>query len=330
MDWPKFLDTYNISYSTSGPNTSRGSIVTHCVWCGASDKSQHLSISLEGKGFRCWRNRQHAGRNPAKLIQILLSCSWEQAIQLAGQQRSLPNDFMNKVRSSLTKQEEIKSLYNLRIPKEFKEFSNLPSCIPYLEYITKRGFTIDDANQYQLYYATQGLYKGRVIFTIHHDGKLVGWTGRTIYPSEELRYKSLTSKVDKAKENGEIPAPRPIGHFLLFSDLIAESDADTIILCEGPFDALKVNVLGKSLSAVATCFFTNTPSKQQINLLHELLPRFKNRYLMLDQGTFGKTVKTRSDLLSLNVTALHLPQEIKDPALITTVKMLSDILAYPK
>lgn len=326
MNWLDFFQNNGIHYRTSGANVSAGGAVIHCPWCGQADQSEHLVVSLEGKGFKCWKSRQHAGRNPAKLIQALLNCSWEQATSLAGQQRTLPNDFMNKVRASIEKPKEVERPNNLKIPPEFKRFTKLPSCRMYLEYINRRGFTIKDAEDFGVYYASTGPYKGRVLLTIYHEGKLCGWTGRTVFPTEELRYKSLTSKVDKAKETGEEPAPKPIGHYLLFRDYIVNSDAETIVMCEGPFDAWKVNVLGKHLGAVATCFFTNTPSAQQINQLHEILPKFKNKVLLLDQGTFSKTARTKADLTSLDVRIAYLPANIKDPGELKTIKELQNVL----
>ena len=327
MDWVPFFEAHNINYVTSGPNTSKGQISTKCPWCGNADESEHLSISLSGKGFRCWRQPAHAGKNPAKLIQALLNCSYEQASSLAGNAKTLPNDFMNKIKQSLDRPEQIQKPNRLVLPSEFKKFTTLPSCRLYLEYINRRGFTIADTDAYGLYYASMGPYRGRVIFTIMYEGELVGWTGRTVFLSEMARYKTLTHDVEKAEEQGEIPAPNPISYYLLFYDHIMTSNADTIVLCEGPFDALKVNVLGKHIGAVASCFFTSSLSKEQLNLLHEILPRFKNRFLMLDENTFAKSARIRSDLAALDVDIVRMPKGVKDPGEIKSMAQLKNMLA---
>jgi hypothetical protein len=330
LDWVQFFQQNNIPYVTSGPNVARGNVCTSCPYCGVEDTGQHMSINLAGKGFRCWRQPQHSGKNPAKLIQALLSCSWEQACSLSGQQTTLPNDFLNKLKLSLAgSQTEVLSKQPLQLPAEFKRFKAVPSCRPYINYLTNRNFSASDilnTLEYGVYYASQGSYKGRILFTIVQDLELVGWTGRTIYPNEQVRYKTLSHDIEKAKERDEIPALNPISHYLLFYDRLVHTDADTIVLCEGPFDAWKVNVLGESLGVVATCFFTSTLSKQQLNLLHEVLPKFKNRILLLDQKTFTKSARMKQDLVALDVSVKHLPKEIDDPGEIKNQKQLKECL----
>lgn len=327
FDWINFFQQHNIHHRTSGPNVGRDGAVIHCCFCGNADESEHLVVSLSGKGFKCWRDRSHAGKNPAKLIQALLKCSWEQANAIAGQSKSLPNDFMSKVKSSLVKQEPIQVVSKLKLPPEFKKFSRLPSCQIYLNYINSRGFTTKDTLDYEIYYASQGNYKGRILFTVRQEGKLVGWTGRTIFPSAMARYKTLTNDPDKAKENGEIPAPAPISDYLLFQDRLVNTDADTIVLVEGPFDAWKVSILGSYIGVVSTCFFTSTMSKQQENLLHDLLPRFKNRFLLLDQNTFAKATKISNDLSALGIVVKRMPASVPDPGEIKTLLQLKSMLA---
>src|SRR5271157_5295521 len=108
FDWVSFLETNQIPYVTSGPSVTKSHVACHCPWCGVDDPSEHLSISLIGQGFRCWRQPLHSGKNPAKLIQALLGCSWEQANNLAGNAKTLPTDFLSKMKASLIpgKQEE--------------------------------------------------------------------------------------------------------------------------------------------------------------------------------------------------------------------------------
>jgi len=272
----------------------------------------------------------HSGKNPAKLIQALLGCSWEQAINLSGQSKTLPTDFLSKMKASLVKKEEVERPNNLVLPEEFKLFSNKRSCLIYAEYLRQRKFSdhniFEDTQKYGVYYSTQGLYKGRVIFTVCFEGKLCGWTGRTISSQNNLRYETLTNDLEKAKDRGEMPAPKPISDYLLFYDQLFYSLDDTIVLSEGPFDAWRVNLLGGPIGVVGTCFFGSAISKNQIQLLHELLPKFKNRYLLLDQETDSKTERIRSELSSLGVEVRRLPPSVKDPGDLTSTEELKKCL----
>jgi hypothetical protein len=321
MDYLEFFDARKIYYRTHGPNTSQGQCVIHCPWCGISDPSEHLSVSLTGKGFRCWRDPSHSGKSPVKLIQALLGCSWEEARGIAGYEKNLPSDFLGHLKGLMSKS-VVRTKQELTLLPEFKKFEGQHSSKLYVRYLSDRDFYEDDANAYGIRYATSGWGQGRIIFPVYFQKELVGWTGRTIYPQEVARYKTLTNDPEKAKKQGVIPAPYPISHYLLFFDRLTEVYAHTIVLCEGPFDAWRVNVLGEDQGIVSTCFFTSTMSSEQLNLLHGLLPRFKERYILLDQGTFSKAERMRADLVALDVVVKMLPPKIKDPGDIPNTHML--------
>jgi hypothetical protein len=174
-------------------------------------------------------------------------------------------------------------------------------------------------------YCTQGAYKGRIIFTVEFEGKLVGWTGRSIYPGVDARYRTLSDDKEKANKEGYEPAPAPISDFLLFYDRLLDTNADTCVLCEGPFDAWRVNLLGRRLGVVATCFFTSTLSRQQLLLLHSILPEFDRRLLMLDENTLTKALTIKSDMISLGVDIAHL-KGVKDPGEIQSERQLEALL----
>lgn len=317
IDWQSFLGSHNIPFKSTGNN-----IEIPCPWCGGSDPSHHMAISLAGRGFKCWRDRTHAGRHPAKLIQALLGCSWEQANGYAGTEKSIPNDFLSKIRGTLMQADTVETQYKLDFPSEFKTFSGLPSSKPYTNYLMGRGFSelqIRRASaEYGIRYASQGDYKGRVIFPVWFEDQLVGWTGRTIYPNEDLRYKTLSNNPEK----GPPTAPRPISDYLLFFDVIKQSKAKYLVICEGPFDALKVNILGTKLGVVSTCLFTNSASKAQLGLLHELIPQFEKSFVLLDFAAAAQAGRLVSQLAALNVQGRGLPDGYKDPGELGSIDVL--------
>jgi hypothetical protein len=104
-----------------------------------------------------------------------------------------------------------------------------------------------------------------------------------------------------------------------------KSEADTLLLVEGPFDALKTSELGRRIGIVSTCFFTAAPTYQQTLLLHELCARFPRKILLLDAGTFALGLRVARILAALDVKAQQL-QGFKDPGEIRTADQLLRIV----
>lgn len=318
FDWLRFFDEHRIEYKTSGANTSRDNVSIHCPFCGSADPSHHMSVSIVGRGFKCWRAPTHRGRNPARLVSALLGCSFERAIQLTGGTTTMPTNFAQSVRDAMGTPAPPPKRKPLSLPKEFKRFEDLPSSKPFIRYLKEeRGFTqkqiLRADDDWGLRYCALGAYRGRIIFPVYYKGELVSWTGRTIYDSEELRYRALSTDPERATKEGYKPAAGAISHYLLYYDELRRADADTCILCEGPFDSLKINLFGAKHGIVSTCCFTSAPTDQQVALLHRLLPRFRNRYTLFDAGTMATTMRVRDQLASLEIIPAQLPRRLKDP-----------------
>jgi hypothetical protein len=319
MDWQAFLTERSIEFVTSGHGIAGKNIaIQPCPFCGSFGRPFHLHISLEGRGWRCWRTENKGG--DAALVKVLIGCSWHEANLIAGRRVSLSNDFATQIHN-LLKPKAVESNSNkLKLPKEFKPLSTKPSCRPYSRYLATRGFTdIKLLNErFGLHYCTQGAFHNRVIFPVYMEGKLVGWTGRAIYKNAELRYKTLSHK----PKLGLPTALLPIRHCLLWYDNLFKWSANTLIITEGPFDSLKINYLGIKEGIVSTCFFGNNPSDYQIDLLRELLPLFKYRFIMLDkESEILTTLKVGGKLRGLGLKPMQgfgadstlLPPGLKDP-----------------
>jgi hypothetical protein len=326
FDWNGFLTARHIPFVTSGPSVTRGNIGIKCPFC-ADDPSEHLAVALNGDGWHCWRNRTHSGKSPARLVSALLRCSMEQAHLIVGTRRHIAPDFASQVRGLIdgNKAPTIER-EPLEFLPEFKRFRGSTTTErPFAEYLNRsRGF--DDpvylSRTYGLRYARRGRFAYRVIFPVYHDGVLVNWTGRAINGDASLRYMTLSSREDA-------PPPRgigPISNYLLWYDELQEWDAETLVVVEGPFDALKVNVLGERHGIAATCFFTTAPSRQQVDLLHTLAHRFKRRVLLQDEGAESLALQTRSDLAALDFELIRLPKHLSDPGEMSSLD-ISDIFA---
>lgn len=318
FEWTKFLDQHRIDYVTSGPNVARGNVAIKCPFC-ADDESHHMGISLQGKGWACWRRSDHRGKSAIRLVQALLRCSYEQAARLTQNTPYLEADLEAQVHmqlgmiSTTMKIDTIKSL-----PHEFKSFTgSLPSSKPYVNYLIGRGFSLSVIERisarYDLRYCTSGPYNGRIIFPVYLGGRLMTWTGRSISKQAFIRYRTLSTNPEKAQEEGYKPAAAKVTDLLLWYDRIIDIDAHTIYLVEGPFDALKMSILGRKRGIVSTCLFTASISAAQVDLLHELLPRYRRKYLLLDQGAIPNSMRIASSLMSLGVVVKTLPDYIKDP-----------------
>lgn len=322
MDWIEFLNRHGVEYVTSGPNVAKNNVNVHCMLCGASDPSHHMGISLLGDWWGCWRDPSHRGRSTARLIQLLLGCSWEQAQALAGVSSALPGDILSAVQELLAEPSSaVAPTRVIDMPDTFLPFSGKPGERFYRRYLLQRGYNerqiASITKKYGLRYCKHGPFRGRIIFPVFYEGKLVTWTGRSIFASDTLRYKTLTVDVDRAKMLGLEPAAGNISDFLLWYDDVAKGFHDTLVIVEGPFDALRLRALGERYDLIATCFFTSAPSRRQIDCLYRLLPKFKRRYLLLDEGTISKSLALKNEfdlvLSSTDVEVLYLPEGVKDP-----------------
>ncbi len=304
FDWQEFLTSRHIDFRKAGLRH----VEIPCPLCGSDDPGTHMAISLEGQGWKCWRRpREHYGRSPIRLVQLLLGCSLEQAQVLVTGRTFTPTDFLSRVRAQLSGEIPKATVTSLTLPAEIVSIKDLPSARPYTNYLRSRGFTLAAVRPWDLHYATRGDFHGRIIFPVRTGGELMTWTGRTISRREPMRYLTL----------GRRYARGPISDYLLWFDQLQICNADTIVLTEGPFDALKINTLGARYGICSTCFFTASASNRQIDLLHKLLPRFQYRYLLLDQGTLPTAMRLQAQLASLGVRVAQLPPECKDPCDLT-------------
>lgn len=324
FDWIGFLERHGIEYVIVGPNVQKNNVNIHCPWCGAGDPSHHLGISLVGPWWGCWRNPEHRGKSAARLVQALLGCSLSEAHSLVGEAASLPSDILGAVEALVLGAADATSTFDkpgLSLPKSFLPIKDTASAKFYWRYLKERDYSDKQirslTKEFGIRYCRSGPFSGRIIFPVFYDGKLMTWTGRTIFPGESLRYKTLTVDADRASVLGLEPAAGNISEFLLWYDDLLADDNDTIFIVEGPFDALRVRILGRKLGITATCFFTSAPSQMQMGLFHALLPKYKRRFLLLDEGTVDKAMKIKSAFggaaSGIGVSVLLLPRGIKDP-----------------
>lgn len=328
FDWQRFLDRHSIPYVERGPNIGRNEIGVKCPFCGPADKSEHMAISLLGRGWICRRESQrHKGRHPARLVAALLGCSYQRAKELVGDPLELveTGSISGVVEKQFTDDvpDQEPDDRTLSLPKEFRTLCLSVSARPFLNYLLSRGYTDRQifgpmTKRYGIKYCCKGVWKGRIIFPVYHDGKLVSWTGRTIYRSQSLRYKSLTADPEAARTDGTDVALGPISNFLLWRDFLLETGRNILVICEGPFDALRLNLIGRRYGVAATCLFTNSPSEAQFQELMDIAPRFDRCFLLLDQSMWNRCREVARQFTSYcTVQPLRMPDNVADPGEMT-------------
>lgn len=299
----------------SGPDN----VVIHCPFCGASDPSQHMAVSLLGRGWRCLRNPvQHRGRSYVYLLARLLG-STERARELLGVDAPpLPSedDFAETWRKQLGVQtSQAPRPKTLRLPSEVKPWA-FPSKFQGLfwRYLEGRGYTTRQidwvAQTYDFHFATTGDYAWRIVVPVKDTlGKLMTWTARSIKTNAKVRYKTLPSQ----------EAVKPPGDLLLGLSLLwRATKTRSLIICEGPFDAMTVSVLGHEAGVWGTCLFGVNVSEAQTELLEQLSSRFERVRLLVDPDASLRVLSLR-DRLPRQCRVTHLLPGVKDPGDLTKI-----------
>lgn len=308
FDWQTFLDDSGVEYVTKGPNVARGEIAIKCPFCGDDDPSHHMGLNLQTSKWACWRDSSHSGANPTRLIRKLLGVSFSQAQALAGKGRVLDGweslDPKNLF-SGPEKPSEKSSSRTLSLPTSFKPYLGSGADRKFVNYLVGRGFKRKDVphvfDRYNLHRCISGLWKDRLILPIYMDGNLVTWTGRSLNKKAMVRYRSLTTDEEKAKESGEEqPAVKNIKNCLPnFDDLSTTGRTDTLIIVEGPLDYLKMDWCLQETKISVTCLFGASVSDAQAALLSRVSKRFGKMYVLLDKKETAKGMDVAAALSPL-------------------------------
>jgi len=327
FSWRDFMDAHAIPYIEDGSHTTKGWINTHCIWCGDSDRSEHLGLCLDvdKPGYSCWRNANHRGINPFPLIQAFLKCDNATAAKELvkyGERRPA------YVAPKLT----VASAPALVIPNYFLPLTSQHFGGMFWQYLERRNFPTghiaDLAAYYKLRYCTIGEWGMRLIIPIYFQGQPMSWTGRTILKEEvcSLRYKTLSH------EEGSRPrAVYNIKSMLLDYDQLAMNEGRALIICEGPLDAMKINYYGRNLKIRATCLFGNSMSIPQATLLARLVSKYPMFIVLLDADAKAQAMQVAGEIAAFHprVAQVDMNGPVKDPGdldMAGVIKFLGEIM----
>lgn len=172
---------------------------------------------------------------------------------------------------------------------------NNPEAYPYLQYLNKRGITVEQIMQYNIGYVIQGQVRksspnedGRfsyftlrnsIIFTAYDDnGNYLYWNSRAIDNNQTKSINAPATKSEHSKND------------VIFNLNLAKQ-TNHIIICEGVFNALTVGING-----VATYGKQITPT--QIKLLREAKNENKDLifYIFLDNDAKKQALEVAKEL----------------------------------
>lgn len=280
INWRRILDDAGIEYVERGANVKRGELNIGCPFCGSADPSYHMGLNQITGWWACWRNVEHRGKSPVRLLVKLLRIPYKRALELAGLDDSYvdPDGFdgiLDRLKSPAKKEEEDSRVLNL--PEEFVRIDRRARCRGAVSYLVDgRGFLEEDLDElvelYSLFTAFRGEQSGRVIFPYFERGSLVTWTGRAI-GSSRIRYKDLSPEI------AITPNKKTLYNF---DSLLV--GAEILLVVEGPMDALKLDFYGRDWGVRAVGLSTNSVQQEQIYRLEEHQNRFRRILVMMDSA----------------------------------------------
>jgi len=300
MNVKEILDRFRIKYVTDGKNTKRGCVSIHCPMCGEADRSEHGNISLRDGGYFCWRNKNH-GMSFQRIISLLAG---HEAARSIGEDEGPPLEgYEAAVAAFMAKEHPVKkSVKVINWPQEARIIHPEGVTRDYWDYMRyDRKIPNRDiawaCDEYDLKCAVTGKHANRILFPIHDwAGNMIAFYGRAITKSR-LRYKA------------EPAGPQP--KWGIFGLPQAKHGGRKLIVNEGPFDALNLNVYAPR-GCYAVSVQTTSITPQQKVILNKLSERFDEVVILLDQAAEEQALVLAGQLIHENRTAL-VPEHRKDP-----------------
>lgn len=183
LDWKKIFTDEGVEFVEQGANVAHNNININCPWCGPDDPSHHLGISLDGKGWGCWRNPAHRGRSPWRLLFKLLGDRAQKYLPARGTTDTTQVE--NPLRSRFAKPEPQETIvpedeWLLAVKLAHPLDLNFPDSQPFIHYLRDRGYSDNIILSSGLLAAKHGLLAWRVLCPIWFQDVFQGYTARTI------------------------------------------------------------------------------------------------------------------------------------------------------
>ncbi|QEP53431.1 hypothetical protein [Vibrio alginolyticus] len=315
--WIEIFHKHSITYATKHKNCKRGNIVIDCPFCANSEGKFHMGVDKHGR-FGCWKNQEHRGHSPHKLLVALLKISPAEATRLVGaDEGQVDEDEWNSLLRGLKSWEEEEGVWDdeeeeeepakvigMKMPKQFIPITPNGPATDYFYYLMDRGFPRKDVRKLVKHFNLRccdvwdrvagKIWYERIITPVYLEGELMCWGSRTINPDDELRYMSLPA------DESVIPVKELVYNY----DNCMEG-GKILLLVEGQVDVWKLDFYGKQHGIRAAGLFSKSIVPSQVDLVNELKKQYDHTFLLLDAheeayglslcdllNGYGKRVKT--------------------------------------
>lgn len=319
FEWVSFLDRHGIEYRTQGKSTAKDNVYIHCVFCGQADEGHHMGISLANRGWGCWKDDSHRGRNPARLIKALTGASWDEVQALLGGGKRPVGDLLGAVRNALGElpsgsSEGLELAPKIELPEHFRALKRGSVHYEYLRAGRERNFSHDEIDflkrRFNLRQVSSSAdkWRWRMIIPVYDQAKdLQTWTARAVGEAN-LRYKSLSTNPEKEAADNHgcgFSALLPITDCMLGSHRLKKGGR-FLILSEGFFDAAAFSLESRAFNARETALFGKVASPAQMDMLADICPLYDATFLLLDPDAKFSALKVASQMQALGVETFRL------------------------
>lgn len=239
----------------------------------------------------------------------LLGCTYERAAQIVGDSSVELSEFdsvVAKLRGDKPREPAAGQPRRVELPR---------GCVPLgakkevarraRDYLQRRGFEAPErlGDLYGLRVGELGKFRDRIVIPVELQGcGLVTYTARAIARNASLRY--LTPKT--------VEGVTPIKDTVWNHADLMRTGGRTLMVVEGPFDALKLDYYGDP-AIRATALFGLAYTEEQLALLAGIASRFRRLVVMFDPGATAAGLRLCSALADLNAEFRPVPPGVEDP-----------------
>ena len=325
IDWTGIFEDIGVQFCPGGSrNVRNDNIGIQCPYCGDTESKNHLNCAVNGY-YSCWRdgcvahhtNKTFTSRNPYSLLHTLTKFHnlprFDVERVVASNSRG---DYAPTLRTTPAERacEIPAGAYPLTIDESGR---TNPAHRKYTEYLSKRGFTDVAGLGHLLQNYNLHSLNNRILIPYYGPGnELLTYTSRDIADNAKIRYLNCPT------EQSVTPAPKT-----LFGIHLCNNGRRRVpVLCEGPFDVMKMEYLTHSYFGTENPFLFLATSTCHLSLEQSLMLRrvFKGAercWIFYDKGASTLSLQRHLESIRFPTTIVKL-HEINDPGEMTRTTLL--------